>query len=82
MTESLFSSSWYRVTGLTPRLRSHAKVHRHQYRGQTWYVLQDFSSPDREMLPFVLDQATSAVLHFVDHGLESAMTIYNQQPTP
>ncbi len=46
------------------------------------YVLQDFSRPDREMLPFVLDQATSAVLHFVDHGLESAMTIYNQQPTP
>ncbi len=46
------------------------------------YVLQDFSSPDREMLPFVLDQATSAVLHFIDHGLESAMTIYNQQPTP
>lgn len=44
MTESLFSSSWYRVTDLTPRLRSHAKIHRHQYRGQTWFVLQDFST--------------------------------------
>ena len=45
------------------------------------YVLQDFSGLDKEMLPFVLDQAVSAALHFVDHGLESAMTLYNQQPT-
>ncbi len=44
MTESLFSSSWYRVADLTPRLRSHAKIHRHQYREQTWFVLQDFST--------------------------------------
>lgn len=41
MTGSLFSPSWYRVAGLTPRLRSHARIHRHRYRGQTWYVLQD-----------------------------------------
>jgi putative peptide zinc metalloprotease protein len=41
MSEALFSSSWYRVASLTPRLRSHAKLHRHQYRGQIWYVLQD-----------------------------------------
>jgi PTH1 family peptidyl-tRNA hydrolase len=46
------------------------------------YVLQDFSGPDQELLPFLLDRATSAVLHFVDNGLESAMTLYNQQPTP
>ena len=44
MTEALFSASWYRVAGLTPRLRSHAEIHRHQYRGQTWYVLQDLST--------------------------------------
>lgn len=44
MTGSLFSPSWYRVAGLTPRIRSHAQIHRHQYRGQTWYVLQDLSS--------------------------------------
>ena len=41
MTGSLFSPSWYRVAGLTPRIRSHARIHRHRYRGQTWYVLQD-----------------------------------------
>jgi putative peptide zinc metalloprotease protein len=44
MSESLFSPSWYRVAHLTPRLRSHAKLHRHQYRGQTWFVLQDRSN--------------------------------------
>jgi putative peptide zinc metalloprotease protein len=44
MSEALFSPYWYRVASLTPRLRSHAKLHRHQYRGQTWYVLQDCSN--------------------------------------
>jgi len=44
MAGSLFSTSWYRVAGLTPRLRSHAQIHRHEYRGQTWYVLQDRST--------------------------------------
>lgn len=41
MTESLFSPSWYRVAGLKPRLRGHAQVRRHDYRGEIWYVLQD-----------------------------------------
>jgi putative peptide zinc metalloprotease protein len=40
----LFSPSWYRVAPLTPRIRSHARFHRHQYRGQTWHVLQDLST--------------------------------------
>jgi putative peptide zinc metalloprotease protein len=40
----LFSSSWYRVAGLKPRLRSHAQIHRHDYRDQIWYVLQDRST--------------------------------------
>src|SRR5713101_2130408 len=44
MSEALFSPSWYRVAPLAPRLRSHAQLHRHQYRGQTWYVLQDRSN--------------------------------------
>lgn len=41
MSASLFSPSWYRVAGLQPRLRSHASIHRHHYRGELWYVLQD-----------------------------------------
>jgi putative peptide zinc metalloprotease protein len=44
MSLTLYSSAWYRVATLRPRLRSHAQVHRHVYRGEVWYVLQDHSS--------------------------------------
>jgi putative peptide zinc metalloprotease protein len=40
----LLSNSWYRVAGRKPRLRSHARLHRHRYRGQVWYLLQDPAS--------------------------------------
>jgi putative peptide zinc metalloprotease protein len=42
--DSLFSSRWYRVAGVHPRLRSHVRVSRHMYRGQVWYLLQDSST--------------------------------------
>ena len=32
MSEVLFSSAWYRVAALRPRLRRHAQIHRHHYR--------------------------------------------------
>ncbi len=41
MTDRLFSPEWHRVAELTPRLRPHAEIHRHVYRGQPWYVLDD-----------------------------------------
>ena len=44
MSQSLFSPSWYRVAELKPRLRSHLEIHRHHYRGELWYVLQDHAS--------------------------------------
>lgn len=44
MSTSLFSPSWYRVANLKPRLRSHLEIHRHHYRGELWYVLQDHAS--------------------------------------
>ena len=44
MTAPLLSNSWYRVAGLRPRLRSHARMHRHLYRGSLWYLLQDPAS--------------------------------------
>ncbi len=44
------------------------------------YVLEEFSRPEKELLPFVLTQASSAALHFIEHGLDSAMTRFNQQP--
>src|SRR3989442_9515468 len=44
MSAPLLSNSWYRVAGLRPRLRSHARLHRHRYRGEVWYLLQDLAS--------------------------------------
>lgn len=44
MNESLFSPYWYRVKTLTPQLRKHVEVHRHDYRGLIWFILEDKSS--------------------------------------
>jgi putative peptide zinc metalloprotease protein len=41
MSSDLLSPSWYRVANLRPRLRSHVRIHRHHYRGDLWYVLED-----------------------------------------
>lgn len=41
MSRSLFSSSWYRVAELQPRLRPYAVIHRQVFRGRVWYILQD-----------------------------------------
>jgi putative peptide zinc metalloprotease protein len=41
MTEALLSSNWFRVARLRPRLRGHVRVHRHAYRGDVWYVVED-----------------------------------------
>src|SRR5689334_18097052 len=40
----LLSNLWYRVAGLRPRLLAHARLHRHRYRGEVWYLLQDPAS--------------------------------------
>jgi len=44
MSDGLFSPSWYRVAGLKPRIRTHAQIHRHVYRGKVWFVLQDHAA--------------------------------------
>jgi putative peptide zinc metalloprotease protein len=44
MSGEFFSTSWYRVERLKPRLRSHVHLLRQEYRGRTWYVLQDLAS--------------------------------------
>jgi putative peptide zinc metalloprotease protein len=41
MSGPILANAWYRVAELKPRLRSHARLHRHRYRGQVWYLLQD-----------------------------------------
>src|SRR5215831_8746347 len=44
MATSLISTSWYRVADRKPKLRSHARMYRHLYRGEVWYLLQDPAS--------------------------------------
>jgi len=44
MAGTLFSPSWYRVGPLKPRVRSHVEIHRHSYRGEVWFILQDHAS--------------------------------------
>ena len=41
MSESMFSTYWYRVAKLKPVLRDTAAISRHMYRGQPWYVLRN-----------------------------------------
>jgi putative peptide zinc metalloprotease protein len=38
---ALLSANWYRIANLKPRLRGHAHIHRHVYRGGVWYVVED-----------------------------------------
>ena len=41
MTQDLNSRHWYRVNDLTPRLHDQVETHRHEYRGQIWYLLEN-----------------------------------------
>lgn len=41
MSDSMLSTNWYRVAGVRPRLRGHARLHRMRFRGELWYLLQD-----------------------------------------
>ena len=42
--EAFISPSWYRVAALRPRLKAQARIRRHRYRGEVWYVVQDPAS--------------------------------------
>ncbi|MDH3900103.1 MAG: peptidase M50, partial [Gammaproteobacteria bacterium] len=44
MARSMYSEFWYRVAGIRPRIRDHIQLHRHYYRGQRCYMLQDEAS--------------------------------------
>jgi len=41
MSAPLLSDSWYRMRHLRPRLRGQVRIHRHAYRGEVWYVIED-----------------------------------------
>jgi putative peptide zinc metalloprotease protein len=41
MSDGLTSPHWYRVAKLKPNLQGHVVMHRHDYRGLIWYLLED-----------------------------------------
>lgn len=41
MRRSFFSQSWHNVAELKPRLLPHARIYRHVYRGDPWFIVQD-----------------------------------------
>ena len=41
---ALLAPYWYRVAALRPRLRSHVRLNRHEYRGEVWHVFEDRAS--------------------------------------
>jgi putative peptide zinc metalloprotease protein len=41
VAEQLLSPVWYRVANLRPRIRSHVRIHRHEYSGERWYLVED-----------------------------------------
>jgi putative peptide zinc metalloprotease protein len=44
MGGSTLSQHWYRIAPLKPGLREHVELHRHFYRGERTYMLQDMST--------------------------------------
>ncbi len=70
MNAPILSSLWYKVADLKPRLRAHALMHRHHYRGQVWHLLQDptsgrvhrFSPAARLIIGLMDGERTVAVL--------------------
>lgn len=55
MSGSFHSDRWYRVAHLAPSLRAQVRVHRHRYRSEIAYVLQDAAS--NRMLRFTQEGA-------------------------
>jgi putative peptide zinc metalloprotease protein len=41
MSGALHSNNWFRIANLRPRLGGHVQIHRHHYRGEIWYVVED-----------------------------------------
>lgn len=77
MSDALFSPSWYRVANLKPKLRHHGEVHRHDYRGKVWFVLQDHVSGRSQRF-------TPQAYHFIglmngQRNVQELWDIVNQQ---
>ena len=61
------SSSWYRVAGLRPKLREHASISRHRYRGSSWYIVHDAATGRSHRL--------STASYMIVGGLDGTRTV-------
>lgn len=61
-TRPLLSTYWFRVRDLKPRLRGHVRIHRHEYRGEVWYVFEDRVGGRHHRFNF----ASYRVIHLLD----------------
>jgi putative peptide zinc metalloprotease protein len=61
------SSYWYRVAGLRPKLREHASISRHRYRGSSWYVVHDPATGRAHRL--------STASYMIVGGMDGARTV-------
>ena len=41
MTDNQHSALWYRIAKLKPKLHAHVAIHRHNYRQQIWYLVEN-----------------------------------------
>jgi putative peptide zinc metalloprotease protein len=62
LTKPLLSNNWYRLRKLKPRLRGHVQIHRHEYRGEAWYVIEDRVGAKHQRFNF----ASWRVIHLMD----------------
>lgn len=67
MARSLFSPSWHSVAELKPKLIPQARIQRHVYRRQVWYVLQDQSGGKYHRL--------SPAAYALVQGMDGAQTV-------
>ena len=66
--DSLYSPSWYQVADLRPYVEKQVHFHRHEYRGEVWYVVQNTTTgrvhrltPSAYALVSKMDGAQSAL---------------------
>lgn len=73
MNDGLLSPHWYRVARLRPKLHSHIEIHRHDYRGLIWYLLEDTTTGRNHRF-------NPAAYQFIGQldGQKNIQTIYDQ----
>ncbi len=73
MRDNHLSPHWYRIANLTPSLHHHVKVHRHDYRGLIWYILEDTTNGRNHRF-----NPTSYLFIGLLNGKRSVQKIYDQ----